>query len=70
MTFELEKATLRAVHGEVRVLESFVRGLPRASFPFEGLDSGPLGGFFIEVPWTLSLPFSCSSRRLQGDSAR
>jgi hypothetical protein len=70
MTFELEKATLQAIHGEVRIDASFVRGLPRGGFPFEGIDSGPLGGFLIEVPWTLSLPFSCSSHALRGHSAR
>ena len=69
MTFEREKATLRAVHGEVRVWNRSCAVSPAPAFRSRA-STGPLGGFFIEVPWTLSLPFSCSSRRLQGDSAR
>jgi hypothetical protein len=69
MTFELERATLQAIHGEVRFEDSFVRGLPRRAFSFDGIDQGPLGAFLIEVPWTLSLPGS-PSRQVQGVGTR
>jgi hypothetical protein len=70
MTFELEKATLQAIQGEVRIEDSFARGLPRGVFPFEGIDRDPIGAFFIEVPWTLSLPYLCRSRPLDEEGAQ
>lgn len=69
MTFELEKATFQAIHGEARIEDSFKRGLPRGTFPFEGIDTSPLGAFFIEVPWTLSLPYLCRSRPVHEEGA-
>lgn len=69
MQFDLDSATVRAVRGTFRIENAFVRGLPVGQFEFEGINTSPLGGFHIEVPWRLSLPMFCGRVR-QEEQAR
>lgn len=56
MQFALGSATLEAAEGSITIDSEFLRGLPAGTLPFPPLTASPLGGFLIDVPWTLSLP--------------
>lgn len=60
MTFELEKAVLRAAEARIAIDAPYLPGMPVREFRVPGIDAAPLGAFSIEVPWTLSYPMPCA----------
>jgi len=58
--FKLDQAQMQSIEADVHISEEFVPGLPTGDFPVKGIDSTPLGAFYIHLPWTLSAPFECS----------
>ena len=59
LTFKLQEATLQACDAQIEIQREFVPGLNPQSFTIPGIDSSPLGAFYMAVPWTMTLPFGC-----------
>ncbi len=51
-------ALMQAVSGTVKVTTDDIPGLPRGTYRFDGIDSSPVGGFRLAIPWELVAPFA------------
>jgi hypothetical protein len=61
LNFELEKALIEPVEGELRIDHPFLRGLPVEVRKSQGIDEISLGAFRFIVPWNVGPPFMPSS---------
>lgn len=59
LTFKLDQAIIQSCTAEVEVERAFVPGLELGSILRPGIDTDPLGSFYMSVPWELTLPFGC-----------
>lgn len=62
MRWELDtEARIQPVNGDLRLSPSFFPGLPRSDFRISGIDTTPLGAFYLRTGWTMTLPHHCPS---------
>ena len=51
-------ARIQGVCGSVTVESDDIPGLPRGTHSFDSIDSSPVGGFRLAIPWELVAPFA------------
>jgi hypothetical protein len=56
LDFEIDRATLQPLTGTI------VCSRPALNLKIESIETTPLGGFMLELPWTLTYPFRCGGQ--------